>query len=518
MISNSSSSQFDEIQGQINDTIGALVPDENSYSEHEEPLRPPLFFVQENPEYLEDDIANIIDLDHLEEFQLPENVMNKSKDSENKYPNKSPQPPQNIIIDQDSYDDSALPDSRFFSLSSFGLTNVSQLPLFDDFVFSLSGKEYHCNKYFASFLSPVITNLLRADINASRIEFDIVDNDNQFENILSLAKGNVIPITDDNALFLSEIAKVLGNEEMLEFFSNHIPTINETNAIDIYLQRFQLHLDLSHEIKFIAYNFPKFSKESLYRLTPEQLSTIVSDNSLRIKDEDSFFVTLCDYLDVKGEESKFLLGYVNLSCLSPELMPIYLEMVMPEGMDGMIWTRICERLKLEVNTKENSIETEKDKLFNGILKRIRSKYKIHKMVKITASSFKKDNMYIVTDKNLDGYWSSYNLPNSWIKFDFKNRMIKLEEYSLETADLPPGSGHLVSWILEASNNDRDWTTLDSQYNFVLHTGNMAASSFPCSKIGFYRYFRLKQCGLNDQGQDTMILKAIEFFGRVKSIS
>lgn len=460
-------------------------------------------------------------------------VLDDEKQSDGFYPNDDIPPKSNaknnphlFNLNDNDYDVFDQGPSKYFSLSALGLTNVSQIPIVDDFTFVVGGKEYPSNKFLASYISPAITRILISDIDANRFVIDIDDTDCFFESIISLLNGNVIQITDNNILFLMQIAKIFENDEMMESFSMHIPSLHEGNAIDLYLQRLKYNLETSQVVQFIASNFSKVHRDSLMKLNPTQLADIIGNDSLHIKDEDSFFQILLDYINENGPDSIFLLGYVNLPCLHEDLIPLYIQMITPDNINAMIWESICSRLQFEVNLKpkkkkkfKDTIEqeTEKEKMFEGILNRMRSEPNFKKNVKITASSYKTDNMYILTNRNKEGYWSSFNVPNSWIKFYFKTKLIKLEEYSLETADLPPGKGHMVSWVLEASNDDTNWFTLDTQYNYSLHEGNMAASTFPCDNSGFYRYFRIKQCGLNDKGDDKMILKAVEFFGRMKSI-
>lgn len=482
----------------------------SSDSSKDDHPRPPLFFVQDDDKLSDDFYPKEGDI-------LPE--------LKNKYNKQS----SNQKNDYALFDQNIDSIQNYFSLSALGLTNVSQLPIVDDFTFVVGGKEYHTNRFLASYISPVITRVLISDVNADKFVIGIEDEEGYFKSIMSLLKGNVIQIKDENILFLMEIAKIFENDEMIEAFSTLIPTLHEGNAIDLFLQRRKYNLETSQEVQFIAENFLKIPVEQLKELNPEQLADIVGNESLMVKDEDSFFQFLYDYIKLKGEDSTFLLGYVNLAYLNEDFIPLYIQMVTPETINGMIWESICSRLQLEVNLKKKKrkkgkydididLDKEKDKMFDGILNRLRTKPNFKKNVKITASSFKTDNMYILTDRSQEGYWSSYNLPNSWIKFYFKTKSIKLEEYSLETADLASGKGHMISWVLEASNDDINWYTLDTQYNYCLHEGYTAASTFPCDKSGFYKMFRIKQCGLNDKGDDTMILKAVEFFGRVKSLT
>ena len=478
------------------------------------PHRSPLFFVQEEnisssnfeSDKSDDFYSSDIDSDALKQLVKKARV---------EVLNDAPIPPSNIDV---SLSDSN-PVSNFFSLSALGLTNVMQLPVIDDFVFIVGGKEYHCNKFQASFISPVVTRLLISDINSSEFIIDLDDKENYFANIMSLLRGDIIQINDENSEFLLQVANILGNDEMIESFSSHIPQLHEGNAIDLYLRRLKYNLETTQEIKFIASNFGKINLESLLKLEPDQLASIIGSDLLTIKNEESFFETIIQYIEHKGNNAKFLLGYISLPDLSENLIPTFLEMISPESIDGMMWQTICDRLKLKVHSKKKkNSQKEKSKLFNGIIARLKTKYNIHKILQIKASSTKYDNLYVLTDRTAPDFFSSYNLPNSWVSFYFKNKKIKLEEYSLETANLPPGEGHLISWQVEASNDNKHWTVLDSQYSLILHKGHEKAKTFQCDKSDYFRYFRIKQCGLNDKGDDTMILKAVEFFGSVKSVS
>ena len=160
-----------------------------------------------------------------------------------------------------------------------------QLPVIDDFVFIVGGKEYHCNKFQASFISPVVTRLLVSDINSSEFIIDLDDKENYFANIMSLLRGDIIQINDENSEFLLQVANILGNDEMIESFSSHIPQLHEGNAIDLYLRRLKYNLETTQEIKFIASNFGKINLESLLKLEPDQLASIIGSDLLTIKNE-----------------------------------------------------------------------------------------------------------------------------------------------------------------------------------------------------------------------------------------
>ncbi|OHT04542.1 hypothetical protein TRFO_27995 [Tritrichomonas foetus] len=510
----------------LNLSDGFMSSDSLSPPFQADPPRPPLFFVQDDAFFEVDAEQNAQYFSDKTDDYIKDGASSSYKNYmpyDSIYNSKNRNTSAGVDAAVNFSSSSISNEPKYFSLSPLGLTNVSQIPIIDDFTFIVGGNEYHCNRFLASFISPVITRVFLADVNTSKFVIDIDDTEKFFGNILALAHGDIIQITEENALFLLQVATILGNDEMMESFSSKIPSLHEGNAVDLYLRRVQYKLETKQEIKYIASNFPKITFDSLLKLSPSQLAEIVGNESLRIRNEDSFFQTICNYIDAKGEDSNFLLGYINLPYLSEEIIPAFLEKITPENINGMIWETICDRLKLQVTRpdskkkkkKLNGKESEKRKQFNGIISKLSRKTNIKKIVKITASSFKNEDLYVLTNRELDGYWSSYNLPSSWVKFYFKNTLLKIDEYSLETANLPPSHGHLISWVLEASNDDQEWFTLDSQYNLVLHAGREMSATFQCDKSGYYQYFRIKQCGLNDKGDNTMILKAVEFFGRVK---
>lgn len=141
-------------------------------------------------------------------------------------------------------------------------------------------------------------------------------------------------------------------------------------------------------------------------------------------------------------------------------------------------------------------------------------------IDVFASSIQDDfdlsNAFIFDNDDLIYY--SEEEPNSWFSYDFKQRKIKLKSYSIKEHGFYNNAHHIRSWNIEASNDENEWTILDSHTNdptinecFKVYTFNIKLSE---ESEKFYRYIRIRQTGKNSSGNDYLAFSAIEFFGTI----
>lgn len=139
-------------------------------------------------------------------------------------------------------------------------------------------------------------------------------------------------------------------------------------------------------------------------------------------------------------------------------------------------------------------------------------------VEITCSSTVYNSCSVVVDYDASGYWVSNDLRNSWIQFDFKDRIVSLNDYALKSDG---NCNHLLEWTLHGSMDMNSWTVLDSQSRQD-PTGDSTTKIFPCgegtSPCRFYRYIRLTQTGKASSGTDSLMLVNLEFFGLMMNSS
>jgi hypothetical protein len=138
------------------------------------------------------------------------------------------------------------------------------------------------------------------------------------------------------------------------------------------------------------------------------------------------------------------------------------------------------------------------------------------VVSITCSSTEENQCWQVVDYDWTNHWYSHSVPNSWIQFDFKDRVVSLTHYSLKSHH---GSDYwFVQWTLSGSTDGNSWTILDRR-----NTQDMTARSitkiFECNERvparEFYRYIRLTQTGKNSSSHHHFLLTNIDLFGSMK---
>ena len=107
-----------------------------------------------------------------------------------------------------------------------------------------------------------------------------------------------------------------------------------------------------------------------------------------------------------------------------------------------IWKNIRQRLEQDISHQKSHQDISHQ---NHILKYLSEKFEgnVHtkNVVKITASSIGDNNNFPIeniVEENDDKYFWTKNEPDSWIKFDFKERKVLLDRYTLKTFNYPEG--------------------------------------------------------------------------------
>lgn len=153
---------------------------------------------------------------------------------------------------------------------------------------------------------------------------------------------------------------------------------------------------------------------------------------------------------------------------------------------------------------------------NGILTKLSQEAggNVHEnhVVTISASSSKHSMPYMVANPDFTDCWMSQNRDDQWIQFDFQNRQIMLQNYTLKTHKYSSGSCHLKSWKIEGSNDTNNWELLDERDTNILNEEDKEVTFECAKKDGTYRYIRLRQTGPNQRGDHMLALTRIEFYG------
>ena len=426
-----------------------------------------------------------------------------------------------------------------FSLSSKGLLSATRMCADLDFTFNVGSNSYKVNRFFAGFISPIISQISLSDPFISSFDIDIDDSKHQFNKIIELQLG--MPIVFNDYEYLILLGNKLGNDEIIEYgmnLKNQQDPLSIDNVIDRLITKLRYKINTYDEINFIAKHFYEIEEKKLKSLDVDTLELILSNSLLRIDNEIYLFQFIDKLITEKGKKFKKLLNCVHFEFLTKKEMSKFLSLIEPEDISGPIWNSLCNRLLMDVtdnkneeNTKNDSnqtqsnriretlIKTDLDHPMHGVLWVLSQKCggNVHEkgIVNITSSTTDYNQPYDVANEDWNDYWYSKEESYPWLCVDFKDMSFKPTNYTLRTFNCGPGYSHIKTWVLEGSNDGNNWTLLDSQTNCNLMNNKRATIVFNCNSDTSYHKLRIKMTGRNHHNGTYMCLSGIDFFGTLK---
>jgi hypothetical protein len=354
-----------------------------------------------------------------------------------------------------------------------------------------------------------------------------------FKHIWPLVEGRSIELDEMNCESVSMIGEILENEELLGLvveFKDSLEAISVSNCISRLKAKERYGVKVEEELKFVASHFYEIDENELKDLKIDLLEAIVSHSDLRLSDEDSFL----NFIWSLGEEYSAFLGYVECRFLSVSGIDKFVCKVSEENIDidSRIWNSICRRLQCEIVDREVNCNRfagavfreghpfefvfREGEEFDGILSSLTKKCggNVHEkgIVNITSSGDQYNKCWQLANHGWNEWWCSTNVADSWVCFDFRNAAISVKSYTLKSHGA--GSDYPVHWVIEGSNDQKNWVKIDARDTQEL-VGKSLVKHFNCSSdhsSEFFRFIRLRQTGKNSSNHDFLMLCNIEFFG------
>lgn len=123
----------------------------------------------------------------------------------------------------------------------------------------------------------------------------------------------------------------------------------------------------------------------------------------------------------------------------------------------------------------------------------------------------------IVDFNHKGLcYNSKNQPNSYICFDFKNSSISVSSYTIKSSN-HTSPDYLQTWVLEGSNNKKEWITLDMHENDKCLASDSKVCVFSIKDQDKsnqrFKFIQLRMTGESIQGHNYLDILNIEFFGK-----
>ena len=434
-------------------------------------------------------------------------------------------------------------NSKFqFSLS---LSNAKGIPFNEyekNFRFIVNGKSYETNRYIADLISPIIRKYHHSDKTIDEFtintESDIqLMHEDCFKDFLNLATFENYEIDSNQQKLFAQYFLHLGNlDEFHRLEHEYQANLTPNNAVD-HLKSFNNFeyssetslSNLKQTISYSASHFTEINKDELQTLNEEIIEEIIKSDSLQLDEEDTLLQFILDLYE-KDPKYSPLFEYVIFNNIKQVTFEKFLNKFSINDLNLGIWLSIFKRPpseKIQTNSKryiekkQIQIEFKKGEELNGILNYLNKKTggNIHDngTIEITSNSIFSPDRH---PKNLIDYQGStlyHSKEESDVNvcFDFKEKKIQLESYTIKSYMCGRNTNHLREWVVEGSNDGQNWTVIDRRENERKLNGSFAVATFDVNETAdFYRFIRLKQTGLNWMNKKLTILHSLEMHGTI----
>ena len=443
---------------------------------------------------------------------------------------------------------------------SLSLNNAQKIAIDkyeNNFTFIVGDQEYQTNRFVADILSPIINESHYQDesINEFRIQTKH-EPGRYFNEFLQLARFQAEEIDEEKRLIFSDYFLQLGNiDEYFKLQPTYFTDISVSNVISriktLSCNNIKKYITGNEEnnlltlINFASEHFCEIDKEELITVEAGTLAKIIDNSHLQLNTEDELIEIVLKKYTEEPEETSNLFEYIEFKTLSEESIEQFIEKFDIEYLTRGTWLSICGRLckskiyesrfhrqtgqnqkqkEEELSKKTISIEHQEGREFSGIMKHLSESTggNIHDngTIEITSNSIYSDCYH---PKNLVNYnqspytfYESNNEANTYIRFDFKDKKIQVDSYSIQSDNNDPNSGHLRNWVLEVSNDSDHWEVIDSHSNDSSLNGSNIIKTFHTNKSeSFYRFVQIRQTGQNWQNDYYVYFPYVEFYGKLK---
>lgn len=410
-------------------------------------------------------------------------------------------------------------------LSAKGLKNdaISQLP--DDFIFKVGDKIYRCNSFFADFISSKISLLHCEDPTLNTFVIDYDDKFNVFGKIMTLLKGGTITFEAHEKKALRYFGRVLGNHEIVSFFScygENVP-INIENAISLVEEKYEMDLNISEEVAFIANNFSSIDTKYFNGINIDILEQILQHPDLLLVSEDSLSLLLINLSENYDKEYSRLFNYLIFNQMSPDIVIKCLELVGYKSLNQQLFDTLIESFDMsrELTTKLDKRYYKrvlnfpfKDLHDMGIVNYLRSLYNINphitKLMRVTSP---KESLYppynVLNNVNSKVFFQINNKDVNYLLFDFRKRRVIIDSFSfLMSNNTKEKEYYNVGFLLEGSVDNKTYYSFEYQDKIDIMNG----SSYLC-RIGNTKEVRYIKFTVTTDVSDFNIY-SFEFFGQL----
>lgn len=421
----------------------------------------------------------------------------------------------------------------------FALTSVENFFLEGepDFTFVFNGVEFPCNRFHAAFLSPRISQIMKADALFSRFEITLPQyTPEQFTKIMDLLKNPVDFVGDD--AFLCDISRILENSEIYMLTEIYKKAPIHSNAIEGLKNRFFHNTpDFTKWRDFVAAHLCEFDRDAVMSLSPEILYDVLTSNDVKVLSEEWLWNLVME-LSARDKAYEACIRQIKFQNLAEKELKKYIDKLDLSSMSGEFWSNICTYItQKDVKSPQDRYTSElilhkydgtEEGMLHGIL---------HSFIVSGGSENDVPNITVTGGPTLDDENPEYSAKNAarvdknsyflsddsstdhTICYDFGEMKFIPTAYAIRSRpDEPVNGKHLRSWVIEVSMDGTEWTEVDKQENNSELNGSGITKVFNLDDHVQSKLIRLRQTGEGwcEASPNSIAVCCFEIFGKIQA--
>ena len=273
------------------------------------------------------------------------------------------------------------------------------------------------------------------------------------------------------------------------------------------------------------FQLTKEKEEKLETLQYTTLECIFKNKKLKIESEDQL-IRIINRLYQKNSEYSQFYEYVDFVNAEIGIINEFLSIFDIEDLTTGTWNKICRRFEHEVmipiNEKSKRFSFKKQEIqfngdgFDGIFNYMGKNSKIEEEVEVTRSSNGggcRPIRLVNFDKSNNGLCTC-STKNEWICFELKKHKVIPKYYSIKTHGDGQNSYHPRTWVIEGSNDGKNWEKIDEQINCSYLNGRYCSHTFQIENLKQeeFNFIRMKLTDKNWRNDNYLCISAFELFG------
>ena len=375
----------------------------------------------------------------------------------------------------------------------------------------------------------------------------------------TLSIGDSIDIDQSQGFKLLIISILLENPELFKVISDSFQMEINDNNLDHYIQLL-MHLyqfspstqyyNYNNIIDYISGNFHLIDKSKLLPLPKSILFLIISNDKLKLYNEDSLFDFVQQIFETDENDSEFdkndFLEKINFLRLSKEKLNDAFNSIEFNTARRELFEKLmrCSQYHEDVVLDEDMTRYVHKKLIflpnedissplNGIIRHLTNIAggNVHDkgFVDVSSSLYANEDCHGKFACQLDelNYFHSQEIPNCYLQYDFKERRVHPTHYAIRCRHDYDGlilyqgmnsGSNPRDWIIEASNTGQegDWKKLDERKKDpsfrIRNTTEIFYIREKLDPNECFRFLRIQNNGKSSDDRDFLIICAFEIYG------